>query len=495
MNRYLTLILILFLSSCFNRSLSEDLFNLPETISNLPPEISLNGAFKIDIEKGGTFIDPGATALDSTDGNLSSFVIISGTLDTSAVGTYTLVYSITDSDGNSSSITRIIVVSLDIPPIITLTGSSTINIILGDNFIDPGATAKDNTDGDLTSSITASGTVDVFSAGTYTIVYSVFDSVGNLTTETRTIIVREALIYFEDGTCKCPNAKIGDTQIINGTIYIAVDNSTVEGQIVNEYFNLCTTLVTNMSDFFVNNSSFNSDISFWDTSSVVSMYQMFSGATLFNQDISVWDVGKVTNMSFMFFEATSFNQDIGNWDTAKVTIFDRMFEDATLFNQDIGNWNISSAIDIQSMFYNASSFNQDIGGWNTSNVVNMGYVFKNATLFNQDIGGWDTANVTNMYSLFQGAELFNKHIGDWNTSNVTNMRNIFKNATSFNQDIGDWDTSKLNIMLGMFFNASSFNQDLTSWCVKNFISEPINFSTNSPLFLSNNTPVWGTCPE
>ena len=75
------------------------------------------------------------------------------------------------------------------------------------------------------------------------------------------------------------------------------------------------------------------------------------------------------------------------------------------------------------------------------------------------------------------------------------MRNIFKNATSFNKDIGDWDTSKLSIMLGMFFNASSFNQDLTSWCVKNFISEPINFSTNSPLFLSNNTPVWGTCPE
>ena len=498
MNRYLTLILILFFSSCFNRSLSEDLFNSPETISNLPPEISLNGAFKIDIEKGGTFIDPGATALDSTDGNLSSFVIISGTLDTSTVGIYTLVYSITDSDGNSSSITRIIVVSLDIPPIITLTGSSTINIILGDNFIDPGATAKDNIDGDLTSSITASGTVDVFNAGTYTIVYNVFDSVGNLTTETRTIIVGEALIYFEDGTCKCPNAKLGDTQLINGTIYIAVDNSTIEGQIVNGNVNLCTTSVTNMSFLFSGSlslSTFNSNISFWDTSNVTTMEDLFQSATSFNQDIGNWDTSNVNNMSKMFNGASSFNRDIGVWDTAKVTKFDRMFEDATLFNQDIGNWNISSAIDIQSMFYNASSFNQDIGGWNTSNVVNMGYIFKNATLFNQDIGGWDTANVTNMYSLFQGAELFNKYIGDWNTSNVNSMRNIFKKATSFNQDIGGWDISNLSTMLGMFYNASSFNQDLTSWCVKNFQIEPLNFSVNSPLFLSNNKPIWGTCPE
>ena len=54
-----------------------------------------------------------------------------------------------------------------IPPVISLVGSSTIYIGVGDNFTDPGATASDNIDGDLTSSITSSGTVNTATEGTY----------------------------------------------------------------------------------------------------------------------------------------------------------------------------------------------------------------------------------------------------------------------------------------------------------------------------------------
>jgi len=431
------------LSSCFNRTLSDALLELPETISNLLPVITLTGTSIIDIEIGGVFIDPGATATDATDGDLTSSVAISGIVDTSTAGTYTIVYSITDSDGNFSSIIRIIVVSLDVPPIITLTGSSTIILTLGDIFTDPGATAKDNIDGDLTFSVTTSGTVDTSNVGTYTIVYSVLDSMGNLTSETRTVIVEEVLIYFENGTCTCPNATVGDTEVINGVTYTLVDNSSIITQITASNFNLCTTQVTDMTELFEDNNSFNSDIRFWDTSSVTDMQNMFYNANSFNQDIGIWNTSNVTNMS--------------------------------------------------SMFSGANSFNQDIGSWNTSNVVSIAYMFRNTTSFNQDIGSWNTANVTNMYSLFQGAELFNNYIGDWNTSNVASMRNIFLGATSFNQDIGSWDTSNLNIMFGMFFNASSFNQDLTNWCVNNFSSEPDDFATNSPL-TEDNRPIWGTCP-
>ena len=431
------------LSSCFNRTLSDALLELPETISNLLPVITLTGTSIIDIEIGGVFIDPGATATDATDGDLTSSVAISGIVDTSTAGTYTIVYSITDSDGNFSSIIRIIVVSLDVPPIITLTGSSTIILTLGDTFTDPGATAKDNIDGDLTFSVTTSGTVDTSNVGTYTIVYSVLDSMGNLTSETRTVIVEEVLIYFENGTCTCPNATVGDTEVINGVTYTLVDNSSIITQITASNFNLCTTQVTDMTELFEDNNSFNSDIRFWDTSNVTAMQNMFYNANSFNQDIGIWNTSNVTNMS--------------------------------------------------SMFSGANSFNQDIGSWNTSNVVSIAYMFRNTTSFNQDIGSWNTANVTNMYSLFQGAELFNNYIGDWNTSNVASMRNIFLGATSFNQDIGSWDTSNLNIMFGMFFNASSFNQDLTNWCVNNFSSEPDDFATNSPL-TEDNRPIWGTCP-
>ena len=56
-----------------------------------------------------------------------------------------------------------------LPPVISLVGSSTIYLGVGDTFTDAGATAEDSIDGDITSSITSSGTVDTATEGTYSI--------------------------------------------------------------------------------------------------------------------------------------------------------------------------------------------------------------------------------------------------------------------------------------------------------------------------------------
>ena len=138
-------------------------------------------------------------------------------------------------------------------------------------------------------------------------------------------------ITIVNGTCQCPNATVGDTDVINGTTYTAVDNSTIAGQIANGNVNLCTTLVTYMSSLFRDNSSFNSDISFWDTAAVNNMSDMFRDATSFNGDIPNWNTAAVTNMESMFNGASAFNGDISNWDTAAVTSMRFMFRDATLF--------------------------------------------------------------------------------------------------------------------------------------------------------------------
>ena len=101
-----------------------------------------------------------------------------------------------------------------------------------------------------------------------------------------------------------------DTALINGTFYKAVNNSTIAGEIANGNYNLCTTLVTNMSNLFKDNHTFNSNIGFWDTSNVTNMSFLFSHARAFNQNISYWDVSKVTNMSYLFHHANAFNQNI-----------------------------------------------------------------------------------------------------------------------------------------------------------------------------------------
>ena len=75
-------------------------------------------------------------------------------------------------------------------PSITLTGSNSITVGLGDTYTDLGATANDDTDGDITTSITKTGDVNTTQVGTYTITYSVSDAAGNAATEvTRTVKV------------------------------------------------------------------------------------------------------------------------------------------------------------------------------------------------------------------------------------------------------------------------------------------------------------------
>ena len=72
-----------------------------------------------------------------------------------------------------------------------LTGSSTITLTVGDTFADPRATATDDGDGNITSSISISGSVNTSTAGTYTLSYNVSDAAGNAATVVqRTVIVQ-----------------------------------------------------------------------------------------------------------------------------------------------------------------------------------------------------------------------------------------------------------------------------------------------------------------
>lgn len=84
-------------------------------------------------------------------------------------------------------------------PVITLNGDAVDTVYIGNVYNDPGATANDETDGDLTSSVITTSTVDVNAKGSYSITYSVADLAGNTSTETRIVRVVNSAWYLEGG--------------------------------------------------------------------------------------------------------------------------------------------------------------------------------------------------------------------------------------------------------------------------------------------------------
>ena len=159
------------------------------------PVITLNGDESITLIQGSEYVEQNATALDDRDGNVT--VTISGRVNTNVVGEYTVTYTAKDRANNSSTKMRMVHVVLppDVTaPVITLNGDATITLIKGDEYNELGATATDDVDGDV--NVTISGEVDTSTVGTYTITYKAVDSVGNEASLTREVNVVEAVIKY-----------------------------------------------------------------------------------------------------------------------------------------------------------------------------------------------------------------------------------------------------------------------------------------------------------
>lgn len=126
------------------------------------------------------------TALDARDGATT----VSCTPDSGwgfALGSTTVVCSTEDALGNTASSTFVVGVRDTTAPVVTLTGSASISLTVGDSFTDPGATALDIVDG--TTPVIITGSVDTGTAGTYTLTYTSTDTAGNIDSTTRSVIV------------------------------------------------------------------------------------------------------------------------------------------------------------------------------------------------------------------------------------------------------------------------------------------------------------------
>jgi hypothetical protein len=154
------------------------------------PTITLIGEATVNHEQGTTYIDSGATAVDTVDGVIP--VSRSGSVGAVA-GTYTITYTATDAAGNAAAaVTRTVTVGDTTAPVITLTSDATLDHEQGTTYTDAGASAADTVDSSI--DVVTTGTVDSDTAGTYTLTYTATDAAGNAATDvTRTVVVADTV--------------------------------------------------------------------------------------------------------------------------------------------------------------------------------------------------------------------------------------------------------------------------------------------------------------
>lgn len=113
----------------------------------------------------------------------------------------------------------------DLPPVLTLTGSDSVDHILNNIYNDAGAEAIDETDGNISKNIYIENTVNVNKIGEYAVIYHVVDQAGN-----EAIPVTRRVSVYNEGYIYSSQYSITETEIFTGNnlcnynIGVAVDS-------------------------------------------------------------------------------------------------------------------------------------------------------------------------------------------------------------------------------------------------------------------------------
>lgn len=179
-------------------------------IDNEKPVITLTGNQNISICPNENYQEEGYQAIDNYDGNITKKV-------KKTVKDNIITYLVKDSSGNTAKITRTVTKEDKISPELTLKDNEIITLYLGETYKEPGYTALDNCDKDITNTVTTKGKVDSNKLGTYKITYTVKDLAGNQTTIERTVKVISK------------PANNATSSINKGVIYLTFDDGPREG--------------------------------------------------------------------------------------------------------------------------------------------------------------------------------------------------------------------------------------------------------------------------
>jgi len=77
------------------------------SVPRTAPVAKLNGSAQIVLHLGGSaYVEQGVTATDTVDGSIGSWAVVASNVDTSKAGNYTVKYTVTNTEGQSASVTR-----------------------------------------------------------------------------------------------------------------------------------------------------------------------------------------------------------------------------------------------------------------------------------------------------------------------------------------------------------------------------------------------------
>ncbi|HOO68221.1 MAG TPA: BspA family leucine-rich repeat surface protein, partial [Bacilli bacterium] len=431
-------------------------------------------------------IAPVITISDYTKTITNKDIIVTATVDEGTLnstsytftenGMYTFVA--TDESGNSS-FKEIWITNIDkVAPSIELLGDASYYVKVNNEYSDSGATATDNIDGDLTSSIVLTSSLDTSVIGNYTLTYSVVDSAGNSSSITRAVNISGNIlsagstiwnsITLSDvytltflNTLDIPEGvTVYDIGAISGYVKMWVDesgNATIaaDGMIfANEDSSSLFSGLTNLTSI--------SSIENLITSDVTNMSAMFYNCNnLISLDLSSFDTSKVTNMSYMFYNCNSLiSLDLSSFDTSKVTNMRYMFSDCLkLESLNVSSFNTLKVNNMQAMFNGCEKLSSlTLTNFNTSNVTNMSYMFRGCiTIQTLTLTNFNTSNVTSMSQMFNGcSSLMFLDVSSFNTSRVTTMQSMFSGSRSIEIiDLSKFDLFSVGNMSYMFASCSS----------------------------------------
>ena len=155
---------------------------------------------------GHEYQEEGFVAEDNYDGDITAQV-------QKMVADGFVHYRVTDSSGNVAEVKREIVYNDITAPELTLKGNATVYVTKGRDFVEPGYTAIDDAEGDISTKVQVTTDFNKNATGTYTVTYKVTDNYGNTTEVTRKVVVSEA-----------QQGNTNTTTPVGGVIYLTFDD-------------------------------------------------------------------------------------------------------------------------------------------------------------------------------------------------------------------------------------------------------------------------------